>query len=87
MYSRLQCNDSVTSRRPHNIRSVEQSQFRRAPVRPFRYSLERRKNELREKEILSIRGNVVREVELLLLSFRLKDLTLRFGKQENKRGS
>ena len=79
------CDNSVTSRRPHHVRSVERPHHERTPIGSLRHPSNRRKNGLRKKNILIIWGDVFKETGLVLLSFRLEDLTLRFGKLETKK--
>ena len=81
MYS---CDDPVTSRRPHHIRSVERPHHRRIPARSLRHPIDERENGLGGESIFVVRRNVSRRTGLVLLSFRLEDLTLRLEKQETK---
>ena len=79
------CNDSVTSRRPHYIRSVKRSYYKRTSIRSLRYPLNEKKDRLERRNISVIRGDVSREAGFVLLSFRLEVLTLRLEKQEIKK--
>ena len=79
--------DSVTSRRSHHIRSVERPHYKRTSTRSLRHPLDERKNELGERNISVVREDVFKKTGLVLLSFKLEDLTLRFRKIRNKRKS
>ena len=76
---------SITSQRPHYIRSVKRLHYKKTPIGSLRHSLNERKNGLRRKNISIIREDVTRKTRLVLLSFRLEDLTLRFRKEETKK--
>ena len=75
--SEIVCGNPATSRRPYYIRSVERPHHGGTPTRSLRHTLGGREDGLRRRGIHSVRGDVTRGVGLILLSFRLKDLTLR----------
>ena len=75
----IRCNDSVTSRRSHYIRSIERSHYERTLIRFLRHFLNEKKNGFGGENISVVRRNVFERVGLVLLSFELKDLVLRLG--------
>ena len=84
-FRECECDDPVTSRRPHHIRSVGRLRYKRTPAGSLRHPLDERKNGLGRGNISTVRRNVTKGTGFILLSFRLEDLTLRLGKREIKR--
>ena len=82
-----ECDNSITSWRPHIIQSVEQPWHRRTSTESLRHTPRGKKNELERRDVSTIRRDVTRGTGFILLSIRLKDLTLRPEEQENKEES